>query len=103
MPRAFANQHAKDFAEFFAGIGLMRFGLQKQGWTIAFANDIDPEKREMYQAHFRDGDKHFHLGDIHHLKADSMPSVALATASFPCNDLSLADKTEFKIYRATSV
>jgi DNA (cytosine-5)-methyltransferase 1 len=30
----------KAFAEFFAGIGLMRIGLEQAGWSIAFANDI---------------------------------------------------------------
>ena len=30
----------KTFAEFFAGIGLMRIGLEQAGWSIAFANDI---------------------------------------------------------------
>lgn len=39
----------KSFAEFFAGIGLMRMGLERQGWSIAFANDIDPQKKQMYE------------------------------------------------------
>ncbi|MGD1088255.1 MAG: DNA (cytosine-5-)-methyltransferase [Verrucomicrobiota bacterium] len=90
MPHASAFSTQKYFAEFFAGIGLMRLGLEKQGWTIAYANDIDPEKHEMYRAHFQDEDRHFHLGDVHDINAESIPTVALATASFPCNDLSLA-------------
>lgn len=90
MPRASAFANEKNFAEFFAGIGLMRLGLEMQGWTIAYANDIDPEKHEMYQAHFQDEDRHFYLGDVHDINAESVPTVALATASFPCNDLSLA-------------
>ncbi len=80
----------KTFAEFFAGIGLMRMGLEAQGWTLAFANDIDPLKLEMYQDQFGDVNGHFSLGDIHELAADRVPTVTLATASFPCNDLSLA-------------
>ncbi|MCA9245158.1 MAG: DNA mismatch endonuclease Vsr, partial [Phycisphaerales bacterium] len=80
----------RDTAEFFCGIGLMRYALQRQGWRVAFANDIDPKKREMYAAHFDDADAHYHLGDIHALNADNVPSVTLATAAFPCNDLSLA-------------
>lgn len=32
-----------DFAEFFGGIGLMRIGLERAGWRIAFANDIDED------------------------------------------------------------
>ncbi|MFA6564124.1 MAG: DNA cytosine methyltransferase [Verrucomicrobiia bacterium] len=79
----------KDFAEFFAGIGLMRMGLERAGWRIAFANDIDEDKWEMYRQHFGDSGK-FVVGDIHKLDAESIPDVALAAASFPCNDLSLA-------------
>jgi DNA (cytosine-5)-methyltransferase 1 len=30
----------RTFAEFFAGVGLMRIGLEREGWKIAFANDI---------------------------------------------------------------
>jgi DNA (cytosine-5)-methyltransferase 1 len=41
------NSTEKSFAEFFAGIGLMRIGLEKAGWHIAFANDIDVDKRQM--------------------------------------------------------
>ena len=35
------------FAEFFAGIGLLRLGLEQEGWTVAFANDIARDKFEM--------------------------------------------------------
>jgi len=76
-------------AEFFAGIGLMRMGLERRGWRTSFANDIDPKKYEMYRANFGDGAR-FSLTDIHRLKASEVPTVTLATASFPCNDLSLA-------------
>jgi DNA (cytosine-5)-methyltransferase 1 len=77
------------FAEFFAGIGLMRLGLERAGWRIAFANDIDADKQRMYRDHFGESDD-FVLGDIHALDADTIPEVTLATASFPCTDLSLA-------------
>ncbi len=91
----YRNGHdTKLFAEFFAGIGLMRLGLEKAGWEIAFANDIDPTKERIYQTHFNDPANHFHLGDIHQLKGSQMPNVSLATASFPCTDLSLAGRRE---------
>jgi DNA (cytosine-5)-methyltransferase 1 len=79
----------KNFAEFFAGIGLMRIGLECGGWNVAFANDIDEDKWQMYRDHFGDSGE-FVLGDIHKLEDAAVPTVALATASFPCNDLSLA-------------
>lgn len=84
----------KTFAEFFAGIGLMRIGLEQHGWAIRYANDIDQQKYEMYKGHFLDADSHFVLGDIHKINGSTIPSVTLATASFPCNDLSLAGSRE---------
>ena len=84
----------KTFAEFFAGIGLMRMGLELAGWEILFANDIDEQKKEMYCANFPDADDHFLLGDIHKIPAREIPAVSLATASFPCNDLSLPGARE---------
>lgn len=81
---------AMQFAEFFAGIGLVRMGLERAGWTCAFANDIDPKKAEMYAAQFPDWEEHFVLGDVRTLDPSRLPRVDLATASFPCTDLSLA-------------
>ena len=80
----------RTFAEFFAGVGLMRIGLERRGWKIAFANDICTDKYEMYAAHFEDAGDHFVVEDIHKLKADDVPTVTFATASFPCKDFSLA-------------
>jgi DNA (cytosine-5)-methyltransferase 1 len=80
---------SKTVAEFFAGIGLVRLGLQEEGWHCSFANDIDPQKQEMYDGHFGKSPE-FILGDIHKLSPCNVPTVAIATASFPCNDLSLA-------------
>lgn len=75
-------------AEFFAGIGLVRLAMERQGLRVVFANDIDPGKQEVYEANFPDDD--FVLGDIHRLKADQIPDCEIATASFPCTDLSVA-------------
>jgi DNA (cytosine-5)-methyltransferase 1 len=84
------NSKKKTVAEFFAGIGLMRMGLEQAGWQVLWANDIDGDKMKMYRGHFADDKVHFHLGDVHAITPDDIPAVALATASFPCNDLSLA-------------
>ncbi|MGB7793599.1 MAG: DNA (cytosine-5-)-methyltransferase [Terrimicrobiaceae bacterium] len=80
----------RSVAEYFAGIGLMRLGLEQAGWKVVWANDIDPTKQAMYLGHFGYREEEFALGDVHALDADAIPSTALATASFPCNDLSLA-------------
>ncbi len=81
--------------EFFAGIGLARLGLEEAGFKVAWSNDYEPDKKDMYTAHFKDaerGNGHtFALGDIGKITADQLPSDAtLAWASSPCTDLSLA-------------
>ena len=77
------------FAEFFAGIGLVREAIEPLGWQCVFANDIAPRKEEMYRQRF--GDEHFLLGDVHDLGVGDLPrGLDLVTASFPCIDLSLA-------------
>jgi DNA (cytosine-5)-methyltransferase 1 len=76
-------------AEYFAGIGLMRLGLEQAGWTTLFANDIDDKKRQMYRHHFGSQPEPA-PEDVHLLDSSTVPSTLLATASFPCNDLSLA-------------
>jgi len=84
------NGTKKTVLEFFAGIGLVRMGLEPDGWRVVYANDVDAQKREMYDAHFGDADKHFQLEDVHKINAADLPDAILATASFPCTDLSLA-------------
>jgi len=82
----------KTFCEFFAGIGLVREGLEASGWTCVYANDINPKKRELYEGRFG-AEGHFHLGDVWET-AEVLAQIPerpfLATASFPCVDLSLA-------------
>ncbi|MBM3935100.1 MAG: DNA (cytosine-5-)-methyltransferase [SAR202 cluster bacterium] len=75
-------------AEFFAGVGLVRMALEQTGFKVVFANDIDPTKERIYAANFSPSP--FICGDIRHLRGADIPDVELATASFPCTDLSLA-------------
>ena len=89
MTDSYATQE-KTVAEFFAGIGLMRMGLEKAGWKVVWANDIAEDKEKIYKGHYRDDDAHFSLADVHQLSAKEIPDITLATASFPCTDLSLA-------------
>jgi DNA (cytosine-5)-methyltransferase 1 len=74
--------------EFFAGGGLARLGLEPD-FACVFANDIDPAKAGAYRRAFGDGE--MREGDIWALSpADTPGDAALAWASFPCQDLSLA-------------
>lgn len=44
----------------------------------------------MYLGQYPEDDARFQLGDVHAIDPGTIPSVTLATASFPCTDLSLA-------------
>jgi len=77
-------------AEFFAGIGLMRLGLEAAGFRVTWANDFDASKRALYLGHFNDAAPHLDARDIRKIGPHDVPQVELATASFPCTDLSIA-------------
>lgn len=92
-----AAQNGPRVAEFFAGIGLVRMGLERAGFEVLWSNDIEPDKRDLYAKQFgaRDDastEAHtFDLGDVGEVTAADMPEdLALAWASFPCTDLSVA-------------
>jgi DNA (cytosine-5)-methyltransferase 1 len=48
------NAQDKTVAEFFAGIGLMRIGLESAGWRTTFANAIDEDMWQMNGEDFGD-------------------------------------------------
>jgi len=56
------DPRVREIVDRFAGIGLMWLALEKQGWTGAYGNDIDPKKLAMYEGQFGAG---FDLRDIH--------------------------------------
>ena len=57
-----SNGRSFTAAEFFSGIGLVRLALERQGWHVAFANNIEPDKAEMYR-HNWPKDDHLVVGD----------------------------------------
>ncbi|MFJ4412597.1 DNA cytosine methyltransferase [Streptomyces sp. NPDC088910] len=89
-------------AEFFAGIGLARMGLEsaKCGFKVKWANDLEESKRSMYLGHFGQDDKGlYRVKDIKDVAEDidaaGVPrDLDLIWASFPCTDLSLAGGRE---------
>ena len=74
--------------EFFAGVGLVHLTLERLGWEVVLANDIDERKAKTYRRNFPD--TKLVVGDVHELDVSNLPKVELATASFPCIDLSQA-------------
>jgi site-specific DNA-cytosine methylase len=51
-------------AEYFAGIGLVRMGLEPLGWRVLCANDNSAKKYEMYTAFFPNARRHYIVRDI---------------------------------------
>ena len=83
------KQNMVRFAEFFAGIGLIREAVTPLGWECVFANDIAPGKAVMYRDRF--GANDLIVDDIKNLSVRHLPvNLHVVTASFPCTDLSLA-------------
>lgn len=69
-------------------MGLVRLAVEAAGCDVVWANDIDRVKGRLYESRFGTGD--FELEDIRQVHGSQLPPVTLATASFPCVDLSLA-------------
>jgi DNA (cytosine-5)-methyltransferase 1 len=76
--------------EYFAGIGLVRMGLERDGWSVVFANDHSAKKYALYKGFFPDAADHYQVEDVFRLDPAAIPTGMLATCSFPCIDLSLA-------------
>lgn len=90
MPTTELAQECLTVAEYFAGIGLVRMGLEACGWRVVFANDISPKKLEMYKAFFPDAHEHYLVADVFCVAPCNVPTATLASCSFPCIDLSVA-------------
>ena len=75
-------------AEFFAGMGLVRAGLELCGIQTIFANDVDEKKASLYRGNW--GCRELRVADIRDLGGNDVPTVDVATASFPCVDTSIA-------------
>ena len=67
---------------------MARAGLG-DGWRCLYANDIDHKKATSYVANW--GAEDLHVADVCEVTTEDLPAkAALAWASFPCQDLSLA-------------
>jgi len=80
--------------DFFSGIGLVRLGLERAGWNVLFSNDRSAEKFEMYASFFPDAAATYSIRDVFSLSPPEVPASLLATASFPCQDLSVAGRID---------
>lgn len=89
--RTWNNLKPLGFYDFFAGGGMARIGLGPR-WKCLMANDFSEKKAQSYITNFYPTTE-FILRDVHDLTTIDLPGqAALAWASFPCQDLSLAGK-----------
>lgn len=80
---------APTFYEFFAGAGMARAGLGSK-WRCVFSNEFDLKKSVIYRKNWKSNDV-LRVADVGTLTTSDLPGdPALAWASFPCQDLSLA-------------
>jgi DNA (cytosine-5)-methyltransferase 1 len=80
-------------AEFFAGIGLAKIGLEEADLNVVWSNDISERKHSMFLENNSSRNEYagYVVGDVASLKSDQLPKEAdVAWVSFPCTDLSLA-------------
>ena len=79
----------RGFYEFFAGGGLVRWGLGTR-WDCLFANDLCPKKAATYRSNFG-ASPELLVKDVAKVELAELPGRPfLSWASFPCQDLSLA-------------
>lgn len=72
----------------FAGVGGIRLGFEKAGFTTVFANDFDPSCKETYDLNF--SKTPLHVEDITLLDIQKLPSFDLLLGGFPCQSFSIA-------------
>lgn len=79
-------------AEYFAGIGLAKAGLETTDMRVVWSNDLSPKKAKMFAELFpHDATDSYLVADLREVsKEQQAANINLAWASFPCTDLSLA-------------
>lgn len=74
------------FVDFFAGIGGLRFGLEKAGGDCLYSCEWDKYSQKTYKAWFGETPH----GDIRQIDPASIPDHDVLAAGFPCQPFSLA-------------
>lgn len=59
------NQVGLTVIDFFAGIGLVRYALERRGWQELYALDYSARKSKLYCDHFGAGV--YTIEDVHHV------------------------------------
>lgn len=88
----------KYFIDLFAGCGGLSLGMEKAGFRVAFASDIDPICSKTYLANREIGNDKMFIGDIAELNrryleySDNFTDVSLVCGGPPCQGFSMANR-----------
>jgi len=77
------------FADFYAGVGGFRLGLEKLGWHCVFTNEVDADCIKTYNVNFGE---HIKPLPIENLTASQIPDFDVFCGGFPCQPFSIAGK-----------
>jgi DNA (cytosine-5)-methyltransferase 1 len=75
-------------ADFFAGVGGVRLGLEQAGFKNVFSNDFDKFCKITYDLNSRQVKQT--LADIRNIKGSDIPDFDLLAGGFPCQAFSVA-------------
>ncbi len=74
--------------DLFAGVGGVRLGFEKAGFTTVFANDFEPSCKQTYDLNSKEAS--LTVGDIKKLRISDIPEFDLLLGGFPCQAFSIA-------------
>ncbi|MDN4873178.1 DNA (cytosine-5-)-methyltransferase [Bacillus cereus] len=79
------------FIDFFAGVGMMRMGLEQAGHECVGFVEWDKQARKTYM-YIHNSESEWNESDIRNAKGNTIPKADIWTAGFPCTDISIAGK-----------
>lgn len=82
-----------NFIDLFAGIGGIKLGFEKSGFTSVFSNDFDTYCKTTFDCNFSEISQPktgLYLKDITKISSNIFPKFELLTGGFPCQPFSIA-------------
>jgi len=81
-------KHGLKTLDLFAGIGGIRLGFEKAGFTTVFSNDFEQQCKNTYDLNFRNAK--LIVEDIRKIGIDDLPDFDFLLGGFPCQAFSIA-------------
>ena len=93
MTSSIGKNKEMNFIDLFAGIGGIKLGFEKNGFTSVFSNDYDAYCKTTFDHNFSDiyhVETELYLKDIAQVESGIFPEFGLLTGGFPCQPFSIA-------------